>query len=402
MDLPADLETSPAEALRPASISPAEAAQIQEQLSRILASEFFTKSPQLSRFLRFCLERVVLGRQDELKEQVLGVEVFRRSSSFDPRVDPIVRVEARRLRSKLDEYYAADGRFDSLVIYFQRGDYVPRFALASATADRQTGAPLSAHILIVEDERLVARDLENRLRSQGYTITGSASSGDAAIEAVERLQPDLVLMDIALSGAMRGTEAARRIWQRWHIPVVYLTAFSDAVVLEDIRGAEPYGYVLKPFEPKQLHAVLQIALSRRAKEKGVTAAMREQARSVAILSAMENARIEPWEWRVRDSSASWPEAVESPSERLLPDADDAAKDFFARIVPADRERVQQAFNTAMREGSRVEVGYRRDGAAGPPVFAMAIGVASSGESGQILSGLEIVLSPEILSEFAAR
>src|SRR5438270_1527076 len=112
---------------RPTAMSAVEANQIQQQLSRILSSVLFTKSPQLSRFLRFCIDCVLLGRQDELKEQVLGVEVFRRSASFDPRVDPIVRVEARRLRSKLEDYYAGDGRFDPLVIYFQRGDYVPRF-----------------------------------------------------------------------------------------------------------------------------------------------------------------------------------------------------------------------------------------------------------------------------------
>src|SRR5581483_12010341 len=109
----------PADEAQPGSIAGVEVARIQQQLHRILSSELFTKSPQLSRFLRFCVDRVLLGRQDELKEQVLGVEVFRRSSSFDPRVDPIVRVEARRLRARLDDYYAAEGRFDPLVIYFQ-------------------------------------------------------------------------------------------------------------------------------------------------------------------------------------------------------------------------------------------------------------------------------------------
>jgi len=383
------------EALQPTPISPAETAQIQQQLNRILSSDSFIKSPQLSRFLRFCIERMLLGRQDELKEQVLGVEVFRRSSSFDPRVDPIVRVEARRLRSKLDEYYAGEGRFDPLVIYFQRGDYVPRLARASTTAEKAAAPALSARILIVEDERLVARDLENRLRSQGYTVSGSAASGEAAIDAVERLHPDLVLMDIALAGAMRGTEAAKRIWQRWHIPVVYLTAFSDAVVLEDVRGAEPYGYVLKPFEPRQLHAVLQLALSRRAKEKEETSASREQARNVALLSALENANIEPWEWQVKNAGVSWPEAVGTPRDRLLPDADDAPQDFLARIVGEDRERVREAFNSAIRNGARVEVGYRRM-AGNEPVSAMAIGAVASDDAGrQILSGLEIMVPPQM-------
>jgi AmiR/NasT family two-component response regulator len=71
-------------------------------------------------------------------------------------------------------------------------------------------------------------------------------------------------MDIVLAGLMRGTDVARQIWTRWRIPVVYLTGFSDSVVLEDIKGTEAFGFILKPFEPKLVHAVVQLALSRRA------------------------------------------------------------------------------------------------------------------------------------------
>ena len=238
---------------------------VREQLERILSSEIFQKSPQLSRFLRYCVEQTLIGMQDNLKEQILGSQVFRREG-FDPRLDPIVRVEARRLRSKLDEYYATEGAGDAMIISFQRGDYVPRFIHAVGGSERLAKNGIPASILIVEDERLVAKDLENRLRALGYNVLGSASSGEAALLMVEEHRPDIVLMDIVLAGAIRGTEVARRLWNRWRIPVVYLTAFSDAVVLEDIKESEPYGYILKPFEPKQLHAVLQLALSRRLKE----------------------------------------------------------------------------------------------------------------------------------------
>ena len=77
-------------------------------------------------------------------------------------------------------------------------------------------------------------------------MVGSAPSGEAALKCIDNFHPDIVLMDIVLAGAMRGTEAARHIWNRWRVPVVYLTAFSDAVVLEEIKGSEPYGYILKP------------------------------------------------------------------------------------------------------------------------------------------------------------
>ena len=153
-----------------------------------------------------------------------------------------------------------------MIISFQRGDYVPRFIHAVGGSERLAKNGIPASILIVEDERLVAKDLENRLRALGYNVLGSDLSGEAALLMVEEHRPDIVLMDIVLAGAIRSTEVARRLWNRWRIPVVYLTAFSDAVVLEDIKESEPYGYILKPFEPKQLHAVLQLALSRRLKE----------------------------------------------------------------------------------------------------------------------------------------
>ena len=119
--------------------------------------------------------------------------------------------------------------------------------------------------MVVEDEAIVAHDLTNRLRLLGYRVLASEASGESALYAVECLQPDLVLMDIVLAGLLRGTDVARQIWTRWHIPVVYLTAFSDSVVLEEIKGTEPFGFILKPFEPKLVDAVVQLALSRHAK-----------------------------------------------------------------------------------------------------------------------------------------
>ena len=79
----------------------------------------------MARFLRFAVEHALCGRADDLKEYVIGVEVFDRSAEYDPRVDPIVRVEARRLRSKLKAYYEGEGSGDSVVIEFLSGSYAP-------------------------------------------------------------------------------------------------------------------------------------------------------------------------------------------------------------------------------------------------------------------------------------
>jgi serine/threonine-protein kinase len=99
---------------------------IRGQLEKILAHSLFVRSERMGRFLRLAIERTLEGRTNELKEYLLGVEVFDRKASYDPRVDPIVRVEARRLRSKLHSYYEGDGRNDAIVFEFAAGSYVPR------------------------------------------------------------------------------------------------------------------------------------------------------------------------------------------------------------------------------------------------------------------------------------
>jgi TolB-like protein/Flp pilus assembly protein TadD len=100
---------------------------IEDQLRKILSSQAFAQSARMSRFLQFAVERALSGESDQLKEYVIGIEVFDRNSSYDPRVDPIVRVEARRLRSKLKSYYESEGRADELIVELPKGSYAPVF-----------------------------------------------------------------------------------------------------------------------------------------------------------------------------------------------------------------------------------------------------------------------------------
>jgi adenylate cyclase len=107
---------------------------VRSQLERILASASFATAGRHSRLLRYVVERTLAGEGDQLKEYVLGTEVFDRADSYDPRLDSIVRVEARRLRSRLDEYYQADGINDAIVITIPRGNYVPVFNVRDPAA----------------------------------------------------------------------------------------------------------------------------------------------------------------------------------------------------------------------------------------------------------------------------
>ena len=115
-------------------------------------------------------------------------------------------------------------------------------------------------ILIVEDEAIVALDIQQRLVAHGYAVVGTAATGARAIELAEQHRPDLVLMDIRLQGPMDGITAAEEIRNRFHRPVVFLTAFSEEATLQRAKLVEPFGYILKPFEDRELKTIIEIAL----------------------------------------------------------------------------------------------------------------------------------------------
>lgn len=117
-------------------------------------------------------------------------------------------------------------------------------------------------LLVVEDEVAIARDIYENLEGCGYRVVGTASSGEAAIEQVAQLRPDLVLMDIVLPGHMDGITSAHQIWNQFRIPVVYLTAYGDEQTLNRARSTNAFGYVMKPFADDSLRAAIEIALDR--------------------------------------------------------------------------------------------------------------------------------------------
>jgi PAS domain S-box-containing protein len=124
-----------------------------------------------------------------------------------------------------------------------------------------------ARILIVEDESIVALNIKNRLESLGYVVVATTSSGESAIEIAQETHPDLVLMDIRLRGVIDGIEAAKQIWNRFRVPVVYLTAYSDEETVERAKITEPYGYILKPFEARDLCTTIEISIYKHQMEQ---------------------------------------------------------------------------------------------------------------------------------------
>lgn len=145
----------------------------------------------------------------------------------------------------------------------------------------------AAQILVVEDEGVVAAHIRARLQRLGYGVAAVAATAEAALRHIGGQPPDLVLMDIRLPGPKDGVAAAAEIRERYHIPVVYLTAYADDETVQRAKVTQPYGYILKPFVVRELYSAIEIALHRHTMER----------------RASEQRRIE-WQRRTRASLTS--------------------------------------------------------------------------------------------------
>lgn len=123
------------------------------------------------------------------------------------------------------------------------------------------------HILVVEDEPIIARDIEDSLCSAGYAVAAVAASGEEALNKIPLTQPDLVLMDIVLRGSMDGLETAAAIRHRFDIPIVYLTGYADRQTLERAKLTSPFGYLLKPFNDRELQITIAMALYQHERDR---------------------------------------------------------------------------------------------------------------------------------------
>jgi CheY-like chemotaxis protein len=144
-------------------------------------------------------------------------------------------------------------------------------------------------ILIVEDEGIVALQIKNSIEEMGYAVADIYSSGEEALENIEKLCPDLVMMDIKLRGEMDGIEAADRIRRQYDLPVIYLTAHSETGILKMAKMTEPYGYVLKPFNVQELQIAVELALHKHRvdmEKQKLTNELKDALEKVKLLSGM--------------------------------------------------------------------------------------------------------------------
>jgi len=156
---------------------------------------------------------------------------------------------------------------------------------------------MKGKILIVEDEPVVALDLQQEVEQLGLTVVGLAESADEALVAAEENRPDLALMDVRIVGSMDGIQTARLLREAYAVPVIFLTSYSDESTIRRAARELPYGYLTKPFQPRELKAALEVGLQRekaetqrKLKQDALTATVTGMREGVLLLSAEREVR----------------------------------------------------------------------------------------------------------------
>jgi PAS domain S-box-containing protein/diguanylate cyclase (GGDEF)-like protein len=232
-------------------------------------------------------------------------------------------------------------------------------------------------ILVVEDERIVSMDLQRRLKSMGYEIAGSAVSGEEAIQKAEALNPDMVLMDVMLDGQLDGIEAAEIIRGRFKIPVIYLTAYADTATLERAKITEPFGYILKPFEERELHGHIEIALYKARMEKKLKDS--EERYVLATMGANDGL----WDWDLTTHKIYYSPRWKSMLGFAESEIGHHPREWFSRLHPEDRPRVKQQIAAHIRgKVQHFESEYRILCKDGSYRWALTRGLALAGSNGK--------------------
>lgn len=252
-----------------------------------------------------------------------------------------------------------------------------------------------ARILIVEDEEAVAREIANQLEKLEYLTVGQTDRSEAMLPMVKELSPDLVLMEIGLKGQTNSVEMGKLIHTDFDIPVIFISAHTDAVIPEDAMLAEAYGLLIQPFEPHELKSTITMALYKHS----MTRKLRESEERYALAVRAANDGI--WDWDLKTNeiyySARWKEMLGYREHEVA----GTINEWFKRIHPDDRKQVQDNLVTHLRGSTpRFECEYRIQHANGTYLWVLSRGLAmrDSNSTAYRLAGSQTDITARKLAE----
>jgi diguanylate cyclase (GGDEF)-like protein/PAS domain S-box-containing protein len=242
--------------------------------------------------------------------------------------------------------------------------YIQGTAFRGLVSGLRNGDDLMAKagILIVEDEQIIALDIQSSLENNGFQVVGLADRGNRAIYNVEQLKPDLVLMDIVLKDEMDGIQTAVKIRERFNIPIIFLTAYDNHDIIRHARLAEPFGYLLKPFNERELISNIEMALYKHQMECKLRES--EERYRVLVETSPDSIGLTDMQGRflaanqqfLRQHGFSSLEELQASGEKV------------AFITETDRPRIHENVEELLARGSQnlIEtVSYRYDGSSYP-------------------------------------
>jgi diguanylate cyclase (GGDEF)-like protein/PAS domain S-box-containing protein len=200
----------------------------------------------------------------------------------------------------------------------------------------------ASRIMLVEDENIIAMDVQQRLETLGYQVVGQVASGPDAIRIAVETRPDLILMDIKIHGPMDGIETAMQIRATQDIPIIYLTAFADENTLKRARQTEAFGYLLKPFEDRELHSAVEIALYKHMMEKKLRAS--EERYALATQAANDGI----WDWDLMTNDFFCTSRWRSMLGLSADDWRGSPDEWLNRVNSDDRERLNAAIDAHLQ------------------------------------------------------
>lgn len=201
-------------------------------------------------------------------------------------------------------------------------------------------------VLIVEDEYILAINLQETLESLGYTVVDIADSAEAAIDKATQLRPTLILMDIRLRGELDGIDAAEQIWEKLQIPVIYVTGYSDKSTVERATLTFPFGYILKPIREQELYVAIQTALNRYEREQFLSTVLRGMGDGVIVVDPQLHIK---YMNQVAETLTGW--QLHEAKEQIL-------DEVFHIVDEQTQQPVINPINCALAEETTVYLGDR--------------------------------------------